>query len=130
MHNILIYGFPVLLLIFEWGLRSVIAVDTWGFTGPSLAVAGLSFLVPLTKPKEIDVSAPEHAGAVGVSRKDLDFIAVTWLLVLSFLFFWAWSCYASLKHPDQQFLHVSLHFAIGLATYAVSLVMTYVKELV
>jgi len=77
MYGVLIYGFPLLLLLFEWGLRSLLAVDSWGFTGPTLAAAGLSFLVPLTKPKTLSVGVPNAPNAIVGSRGDQEFIALT-----------------------------------------------------
>src|SRR3954463_14815061 len=112
MYSILIYGFPLTLLLFEWGLRSLLAVDSWGFTGPTLAAAGLSFLVPLTKPKILNVAIAGMPDAVAISKGDNQFIAFIWLLVLAFLFIWSGACYASIKYPDHMVLGVSTHLVV------------------
>ena len=131
VYAILVYGFPLILLWFEWGLRTVIGVDSWGFTGPTLAAAGLSFLVPLTKPKVIITQAtPTQRRTVMTSRADLAFVGVVWILVLAFLFLWAGACFSSVKHPDDVVYGLSIHFAIGLGVYFVGMVMTFIKELV
>jgi hypothetical protein len=129
MYAILIYGFPLLLLIFEWGLRTIIQVDSSGFTGPTLAAAGLSYLMPLTKPKILDIPIPGMLGnAVVTSKADQRLVGLVWLIVLSTLFAWAASCYMSIKHPSETMAGVSAHFFIGGVTYVVSLIMTAIKE--
>lgn len=128
MHAILIYGFPLVLLLFEWGLRSLMAVDSSGFTGPTLAAAGLSFLVPLTKPKILNVQVTGAQNVVVTSRADNQFVAATWILVFAFLFVWSSSCYASIKYPDHKIWGFSTHLLIGAGAYLISLVMTFVKE--
>ena len=128
MQAILIYGFPLVLLLFEWGLRSLMAVDSSGFTGPTLAAAGLSFLVPLTKPKSLNVQVAGMPNAVVTSRADNQFVATTWILVFVFLFVWSWSCYVSIKSPEHNVFGVAKHLLIGGIAYLVSLVMTFVKE--
>lgn len=128
MYSVLIYGFPLVLLLFEWGLRNIMAVDTSGFTGPTLAAAGLSFLVPLTKPKILNVQVPGASNAVVTSRADSQFVAVTWLMILAFLFVWSSSCYASIKLPGYKVYGVAGHLFIGAIAYIVSLFMTFLKE--
>ena len=128
MYVILIYGFPVMLLVFEWGLRHLLSVDSWGFTGPTLAAAGLSFLVPLTKPKILNIQIPNAPDAVVTSKRDKEFVGLTWLMVFAFLFIWSASCYASLKFPEQRVLGFSTHLFIGGVAYLISLVMTFIKE--
>jgi len=48
-YYILIYGFPFYLIAFEALLRNLFQLDVIGFVGPTIASAGLSFLLPLTK---------------------------------------------------------------------------------
>lgn len=128
MYSVLIYGFPLVLLLFEWGLRSLLTVDSWGFTGPTLAAAGLSFLVPLTRPKILNVSIPSAPNAVAISKGDQELVAFIWILVLAFLFVWSGACYASIKHPTHTVLGLSTHLVVGGVAYLISLVMIFVKE--
>lgn len=44
MYAVLIYGFPLTLLAFEWGLRTMIGVDSFGFTGPTACRSWTDFL--------------------------------------------------------------------------------------
>jgi hypothetical protein len=126
MYAVLIYGFPLTLLAFEWGLRTMIEVDSSGFTGPTLAAAGLSFLMPLVKPKQKQI--PGHEGYVAITKADAAFVPLLWLFVLAFLFCWSWSCYVSVKLPTHKTLGVASHLAIGGGLYIVSLILTAVKE--
>lgn len=128
MHAVLTYGFPLILLLFEWGLRAGLNVDASGFMGPTLASAALSFLMPLTRPAEKQFGIAHSRSIVITSRFDSNFIAFTWLLVFLCLFAWAASCYFSLVTPSQKTFWFSTHGTIGGAAYIVSLVMTSLKE--
>jgi hypothetical protein len=128
VYAVLIYGFPLILLLFEWGLRTVLVVESWGFTGPTLSAAGLSFLVPLTKPKVLNVQVPNQPNAVVTSTADRQFVALVWLFVLAYLFAWSASCYVSIKTPDHKVIGLSTHLVIGGAAYLLSLLMTFIKE--
>ncbi len=126
MYAILIYGFPLTLLAFEWGLRTMLNVDTAGFTGPTLAAAGLSFLMPLVKPKLIPIANQPKTFAI--SKGDANFIPVLWLFVFVFLFSWCFSCYVSLKFPTDKTFGFASHLVIGGILYAISLIFTAIKE--
>lgn len=128
MHTVLTYGFPLVLLLFEWGLRAGLKVDASGFIGPTLAAAALSFLIPLTRPAEQRFGTIQSRRVIVTSRFDSNFVAFTWLLVLLCLFAWAAACYFSLVTPTEKTLWFSTHVTIGGAAYIVSLVMTSFKE--
>lgn len=126
MYAVLIYGFPLTLLGFEWGLRTMLSVDASGFTGPTLAAAGLSFLMPLVKPKQRKLNG--HEDYVAISKTEIAFIPFLWLFVLLFLFSWSWSCYVSLKLPLDTTMGFPSHLAIGGSVYTISLILTAIKE--
>lgn len=128
MYSVLIYGFPLVLLIFERGLRTILHVDSMCFTGPTLAAAGLSFLVPLTKPKQTAVAVEDYGKVTIMTGFETQFIVFVWLLVLGYLFCWSWSCYESLKCPNHQIFGMVSHLFIGICAYAGSLIMTFIKE--
>lgn len=128
MHTVLSYVFPLLLLVFEWGLRIVLKQDASGFFGPTLAAAALTCLIPLTKPVEKSYGVIRSRGVVVTTRFDSNFIIITWLLVIVCLFAWAAACYFSLVTPEDRILGLSTHSTIGGAAYATSLLMTSLKE--
>ena len=129
MHTLLVMIFPLILLLFEWGLRSIINnPDSTSFTGPALAIAGLSFLIPLTKPKVLDVVIPGKTNVVVTSVGDSHFVSFTWILVLCYLFAWTLSCYLAITAPLRQIFGLSEHLVIGMAAYLLSLLMMFLKE--
>lgn len=128
MYAILIYGFPLTLLAFEWGLRVILSVDSTGFTGPTLAAAGLSFLMPLTKPKKKNLSAHHGYNVVVMSKADSILTPFLWICVFAFLFSWAWACYVSIKLPGNKTLGFDSHLVIGGSVYILSLILTAIKE--
>ncbi len=126
MYALLIYGFPLTLLGFEWGLRTMLSVDSSGFTGPTLAAAGLSFLMPLIKPKVKPI--PGHNDVIAMSKAEALFMPILWLAVFIFLFCWTWSCYISLKFPLDKTFGFNSHMVIGGTLYTISLILTGIKE--
>lgn len=127
MYGILIYGFPLLLIVFEWGLRNVMQIDSSGFIGPTLAAAALSFLVPLAKPKQIDLTQRGRKHVL-VNARDQQLIPLVWLVILAGLFAWSASCYFSVKGEVLSIHSVPIHIAIGLGVYFTSLILVAVKE--
>ncbi len=103
-------------------------VDSFGFTGPTLAAAGLSFFMPLTKLKISELNIPGGDSVFVMSKADEQLVGFIWLLVLAALFSWALSCYLSLQHPGLSALGVPTHLLVGLGTYLLSLIMTAVKR--
>lgn len=128
MYQILTYGFPLILIAFEWGLKFLMSQATTSFAGPALAAAALSFLMPLTQPKKLQVEVPEHPNLIVTSHADNQLIGFVWLLVFAFLFCWAWTCYLSVQNPAPKLWLLDQSLAIGLIVYTSSLVLTLVKE--
>ena len=131
MYAVLGYGFPLLMLLFEWGFRMLLAIESSGFIGPTLAGAGLSLLIPLTQPKKQPIQGKRTDGYF-VSAWDLQFIPLVQILIFVFLFNWLGTCYASLKHADYAMavgpIAFPLHMLLGAAAYAISLVLVLIKE--
>lgn len=126
MYSIVIYSFPLTLLVFEWGLRTILNVNSSGYTGPTLAAAGLSFLMPLIKPKLKEI--PGETKLVAMSIAESRLIPFLWMFILIFLFAWASSCYVSIKFPEHQLFGFDSHLVIGGSLYAISLILTAIKE--
>lgn len=128
VYGVLTYGFPLLLLLFEWGLRSLLAADASTYMGPTLAAAGLSFMAGLTRPKELAVVIPGKVNASVTSSADRNFVGVVWLVLLLALFAWSAACFFALKDPLVTTFGITNHRLIGVATYVVSLIMVAIKE--
>ncbi|MFJ1521858.1 hypothetical protein ACG59Z_18570, partial [Acinetobacter sp. ABJ_C1_1] len=123
MYPILTYGFPLLLILFEWGTRKVIEVDTQVFIGPALSVSGICYLVPLLKPKVTNINFYSYK-----SKFDSQLIPFLYLLVLLSIFGWIASCILSIKEKEIIFLGINLYLWIGIIIYFVSIVMVVLKE--
>ncbi|ROM90618.1 hypothetical protein [Pseudomonas brassicacearum] len=134
MYLIITYGFPVILILFELGIRAVIKIDTSDFIGPALASAALCFLAPLTKPKEISgLQLEGTSGHITIKKVDSNFIGFTWLMIMGALGAWGACCVIANKNPgDHSYLvynyGVGLPLIVGIIAYLVSLIMTVVKE--
>ena len=104
----------------------MLSVDSTGFAGPTLAAAGLSFLMPLIKPKQKLI--PGHDNVIAISKAEAAFMPFLWLFVFAFLFCWTWSCYMSLVFPRDKTLGFDSHLVIGGSLYSISLILTAIKE--
>ena len=126
MHALLSYFFPIMLIPFEWGLKIILQEDSTSFFGPTIAAAGLSFMIQLTKPKQL---GDLNNGSIIISKADNRFVPVLWIIILASLFAWAASCYFSIKSPNYVILNgIPCHFAIGGLVYSPSIVLTFIKE--
>lgn len=128
MYQVITYGFPLILVAFEWGLKFVMKVENTSFAGPALAAAALSFLMPLTKPKVIEVNIQGHPNTFLTTNRDSQIVGFTWILVFAFLFLWAISCFLTTEVPIRKIWKLDMPFAIGAGVYLFSLVMIWIKE--
>ena len=134
MYLIITYGFPVILILFELGIRAVIKTDTSDFIGPALASAALCFLAPLTKPKEIaGLQLEGTVGHITIKKIDSNFIGFTWLMIIGAFGAWGACCVIANKNPGEFAYKVYSYgigwpLIVGSFAYLASLVMTYVKE--
>lgn len=130
MHSLIVYGFPIILVSFEAFLRNLINVDTFGFIGPTLAATGISFLVPLTKLKELEFESNEGERWVKVSRRDKIFVNLMWLFLFVSLFIWFWVCTLSIKSSSTTLLGLPAQIIAGAGLYVASIVLSTIKEYV
>lgn len=132
---LLIWGFPFYLIVLEMLFRGVSGLDVSNFIGPAIATAGLSFLLPLTKPKdysdlvsdELRVAVQETGGEI-VNIKDQRLIPFVWIAILCGFLIWFWASIVSSITPNEQFYFLPLHVAVGLINYCVAAILTIVKE--
>jgi len=132
---ILMWGFPFYLIILEFLFRSVSGLDVSSFIGPAIATAGLSFLLPLTKPKlhtELFSAnlLEEVLGSGGeiVNIKDQRLIPFIWISILCGFLIWFWSSFVSSTSSNAMFYFIPLHIAIGLINYIIAAAFTLAKE--
>jgi hypothetical protein len=135
-HNILNFGFPVYLIVFEILLRSISSVDTSGFIGPTLAASGLGLLIGTIRPKSL-ILDPEtqqliqqQGGSIVVrNSKDEKVIILGWIAILLELLAWYWSCAITIKNET---IHVQslLPLYVGIGNYIAGIILSSVKEIV
>lgn len=135
-HTILTWCFPLYLIIVEMGFRAISGLDTTSFIGPAIATAGLCFLMPLTRPKDVNsilnsdvLAVVTSNGGIVVSKNDLRFVPLVWLLVLFGFIAWLGSCYYSIKYPDERVASlIPTQMAIGAINYIVAAICTSIKQ--
>jgi hypothetical protein len=132
---LLIWGFPFYLIVLEILFKGVSGLDVSNFIGPAIATAGLSFLLPLTKPKEFTnlvsedlFKAVQENGGEIVNIKDQRLIPFIWISILCGFLTWFWASYVSSSTPAAQFHFLPLHIAIGLINYSLAAIFTIAKE--
>ncbi|MEL6116267.1 hypothetical protein P0Y67_13695 [Photobacterium sp. SP02] len=129
MHSIIVFGFPMILVAFEWLLRSIANIDTFGFVGPTLAAAAISFVVPLTKLKE-ELLEADGKEWIKVSKRDSRFVYFVWLMLLIGLLSWFWVCTLSINSSGQSIADFPTHVVVGSIMYVVSIGLCAIKEAV
>lgn len=129
MYSVLIYGFPIILVLFETALRYAFSLDTYGFLGPTLAAAAITSLVGNVKPKTQEIPNPGGKPYLSISKRDNQFVAFSLFVLFIMLIAWLASCYLSSVSsvPVNEIFGLQAHFFIGLASYTISMVLVAIK---
>ncbi|HTW23505.1 MAG TPA: hypothetical protein VMD78_07895 [Candidatus Baltobacteraceae bacterium] len=130
--KILLYGLPLYLYGLEFLLKAFASIKADSVAGPSLAGAGLGFLLPLTdlKPVSLDADVMDELRAAGAgvySPRDKTFSDFVWLCFFLSLGAWMLSIYWTLKplaHPSI----VNRPLLIGCIIFLVSITLAEIKE--
>jgi hypothetical protein len=130
--KLMLYGLPVYLYGLELLLKAFAAIKADSVAGPTLAGAGLGFLLPLTELKSVTVDSEvrqklEETKTAIYSRTDKSFSDFVWVCFFSSLILWMWCIYLTL-HPSQEASYVNKSFAIGCIIFVGSVVLTEIKE--
>ena len=122
MYVILIYGFPFILVLIEWAIRTFAKVDSSLFMGPALSVSGISYLVPLLRPKIAK-------GTFGFrSKLDEQLIPFTFIVIILSMFAWSVGCVWALDENERTYYGFRGSLLIGGFTYLISLILAFIKE--
>jgi hypothetical protein len=145
-RKILLYGLPVYLYGLELLLKAIAAVGSESLIGPTLAGAGIGFLLPLTDLKPVQLPdrlkeavSKKHARAYYESDKIL--VECVWVFFFASLVAWIFSVFWSFPQQQQQQHQFSISHSypflphsyswpviIGCAVFAVSLLLSEIKE--
>jgi len=110
------------------------SIGTIDFFGPSLAAAGIGFLVPLTAPKLLKINIDTSKIKIDASqitirdKADETFSQFVWVVILIFLAVWMGTLQLSSKHSSVLFLGTAIHIWLGLFNYFVGIILSCVKE--
>jgi hypothetical protein len=130
-RKVLLYGLPVYLYGLELLLKAVAAIGSESLLGPTMAGAGIGFLLPLTDLKPVSVPATlmkelkDHKASIYSERDKVlvDFVWVTFFLSLA-----AWMYSVFLSFPTHHASYSWIPAAIGCAVFLISLVLSEIKE--
>ena len=134
-YNFIIFGFPLYLIIFEMLLRAFSQIDTSSFIGPTIGAAGLSLMIPLVRPKSVELSEEEQqmVNNHNLSIKFVDderLINIIWVMVIVGILIWYWSCAVSFLKPKKNIWIFPKHFIIGMVNYVIGLILSIYKEII
>jgi len=115
--------------------RTFSQIDTSSFIGPTIAAAGLSLMIPLVRPKSVELNegAMEIAKNHNLSIKfiaDERLINIIWVMVLIGILVWYWSCAISFLKPKETIWIFPKHFIIGMVNYVIGVVLAIYKEII
>jgi hypothetical protein len=131
--KLMVYGLPVYLYVLEAVLKTFAAIQSDSIAGPTLAGAGLGFLLPLTELKQINVPADvlqklKDTGTAVYSPADKTFSDFVWVCFFASLLLWMWCIYLTL-HPKPLWLgYINEPFSIGCIIFVVSIALAEIKE--
>jgi hypothetical protein len=131
LTRILAYGFAFFLLFLEWLLRKLANIDSHEFMGPTLAAAGVGFLVPLTTAKNKLSTLPTSTqlqlnGYYVISSREQIFVDLSRMFLFVLVASWAYDLFLVCTR-SAGFLGLS-PVVLGLITYFVAVVLAEVKE--
>ncbi len=132
-RKILLYGLPVYLYGIELLIKSIARVTSDSLAGPTLAGAGIGFLLPLTELKQLNIDASlaqalETLKARAHSPRDKTFTELVWLAFFASLGGWMYSINLTLQSVQHQPAPVNWALIIGCLTFAVSVLLSEIKE--
>jgi hypothetical protein len=131
LKRVLAYGFAFFLLLLEWVFRKLANLNSHEFIGPTLAAAGVGFLVPLISPKTVVPTLPEEAkkqldGYYIIPKKQQRLVEITLLFLFLLIASWVYDLYLVCK-PTSGLLGIS-PISLGLVTYLAAVVLAEIKE--
>jgi len=99
---------------------------------PTLASAGVGFVLPLTAPRErvapLSASTKREIDALGLtlmSKAERRFTEIVWICVFGLTACWAYSLYLACGS-----VHTRLHFVYGFGGYFIGVILSEVREAV
>lgn len=130
LKRFLLYGMPIYIVLAEYGIRLMLhglpgrhEELSFILTGPTIAVAGLSLILPALTPKPVPIPPGLPPNTIIINRSDQRLIEASFIAFFLLAFTWAVSLYLTHPEPPNEWALV-----IGLITYVAGIVITEVKE--
>jgi hypothetical protein len=142
VKRILVYGFPIFIIILEALLRSFVGSESKAFIGPAISAVGVSLLFPIVIPKPISSKIKlseatrkdvKNKKIIVVAAKDQRIIDLAWLFLLIFTCGWVWTLYLSSIWPGWYWFSIaSIQFPgyliVGFVIYFGGVIFSELKE--
>lgn len=132
-RKFLLYGLPVYMYALELLLKQMASVTADSVAGPTLAGAGIGFLLPLTELKKVAadpnlVNQLKAANIAVYSPKDKAFSDGVWLAFFLSMLAWMYSIFLTVKHSAGVHTGINWALTIGCIVFVISVVLTEFKE--
>ena len=145
-YKIVLWVFPFYLIIMEYIFRSVNHQNPSGFIGPAIALVGLTFLVPLLKPRGVDREHPGYKKLVEILKNheeslkeseleltdsyDDTLIEVVLVCIGICTLIWLFSMRVAENELSRKGqLHVPTHVLLGFVNFLISAILTTIKDI-
>jgi hypothetical protein len=125
LKRFFLYGMPLYLLLLEIATKHFVVSEpiNYALSGPTVAVAGISLLLPVLSPKNIPLPPGLPANTVVINKTDQRVIEFAMIAFFTLIILWVYSIYLS---HDRQTGYWAI--VIGLFTYLIGVVFTEIKE--
>lgn len=134
-HALLMYGFPIYLMGFEYIYRVTAAAQAEQFIGPALAAASLSLLFPLTRPRTAEehltpsmLKRMKEKGIKPTFQGDETFTVIIWLLMIVGFLIWLTVCGISQESETRMIGPFQTQIMIGLGCYLCAVIIVEVRN--
>jgi hypothetical protein len=132
LKRFLLYGMPFYVLVAEAGIRSLLSYVPGRseeisiiLTGPTIAVGGLSLILPTLTPKIVPLPPGAPPNTIAINKSDQTLIELATISIFILFLSWVFSIY--LTHPKAPSIWA---LVIGMTTYIIGIFFTEAKELV
>ena len=116
---------PLYLIVIEIATKHFVASEAinYALSGPTVAVAGISLILPVLTPKSVPIPPNLPPNMVLVNRTDQRLIEVAMIAFFMLIFLCVFSIYLAHEASSGYWAII-----IGVLTYIVGVVFTEIKE--
>jgi hypothetical protein len=125
LKRFFLYGMPLYLIVIEVASRHFLAGEAvnYALSGPTVAVAGLSLMLPISIPKRVETPQNLPPNYTAVDKSDQRLIEIAMIAFFVLIAAWVLSIY--LAYDNQMSI---LAIIIGSLIYAIGIIFTELKN--